>query len=36
MKMTITRPDFCGMEMDVTARTPLWNLEAFNYGEDCQ
>jgi peptide/nickel transport system substrate-binding protein len=36
MKVAATRPDFCGFEMDVSARTSLWNIEAFNYGETCQ
>lgn len=35
MKIAATRPDFCGFEMDASARTSLWNLEAFNYGEGC-
>jgi len=35
MKIAATRPDFCGFEMDTSARTSLWNLEAYNYGEGC-
>jgi peptide/nickel transport system substrate-binding protein len=36
LKMAVSRPDLCGMEMDVTARSVLWNLEHFNYGVDCE
>ena len=36
IKMAIIRPDFCGFEMDVSARSALWNLEMYDYGEDCQ
>ena len=36
IKMAITRPDFCGFDIDVSARSALWNLEMFDYGEDCQ
>jgi len=35
LKMAMSRPDFCGMDMDVTARSALWNIEAFNFGENC-
>jgi peptide/nickel transport system substrate-binding protein len=31
----VTRPDFCGFEMDASAHSELWNLEAFDYGEGC-
>ena len=27
------RPDLCGLSMDVSARSSLWNLEALDYGE---
>ncbi|MCD4672829.1 MAG: hypothetical protein K8R77_09215 [Anaerolineaceae bacterium] len=33
--VTLARPDMCGLDMDVTARSALWNLEAFGYGETC-
>lgn len=36
LKIAISRPDLCGFEMDVSARSSLWNLENINYGEDCQ
>ena len=35
MHMTVTRPDFCGLEVDVTSRSPLWNLENFAFGDKC-
>ncbi len=36
LKMAVSRPDFCGMEMDVTARSALWNIEEFDYGDACR
>jgi peptide/nickel transport system substrate-binding protein len=36
MKIAASRPDFCGLEMDVSARTALWNIEAFDYGSGCK
>ena len=33
--VTLARPDFCGLDMDITARSALWNLEAFGFGELC-
>lgn len=35
LKIAAARPDFCGLEMDVTARSVLWNIEGFDYGESC-
>ena len=35
LKMAIARPDMCGLDLDVTARSVLWNLEALDYGETC-
>ena len=35
LKMAISRTDFCGMDMDVTARSALWNIENYDYGEGC-
>lgn len=34
-KIAIARPDLCGLEMDVTARSIFWNIEEFNYGAGC-
>lgn len=31
-----SRPDLCGVQVDASAESALWNLEAFNYGEGCQ
>ncbi len=36
LKISISRPDFCNMKMDVTARSSLWNLENFDYNPSCQ
>ncbi|MHC1782590.1 MAG: peptide ABC transporter substrate-binding protein [Anaerolineaceae bacterium] len=35
LKIVAARPDFCGIEMDVTARSALWNIENFDFGESC-
>jgi peptide/nickel transport system substrate-binding protein len=35
-KIAISRPDLCGLEMDVTARSILWNLEGLDYGQACK
>jgi peptide/nickel transport system substrate-binding protein len=35
LKIAISRPDFCGLELDVTARSIFWNLEGFNLGSEC-
>lgn len=31
-----TRADMCGVIMDPSARSSLWNLEAFDYGPNCE
>ena len=31
----ITRPDMCGVRLDPSSESQLWNLEEFNYGENC-
>lgn len=31
-----TRPDMCGVIMDPSAGSSLWNLEAFDYGPNCE
>jgi peptide/nickel transport system substrate-binding protein len=36
LDMAVSRPDMCGMQMDVTARSDLWNLESLDYGKNCQ
>lgn len=35
-KMVAMRPDFCGVQVDPAADSTLWNLELFNYGEECK
>jgi peptide/nickel transport system substrate-binding protein len=35
VKMTVTRPDFCGAGMDPTAQGDTWNIEEYGFGEDC-
>jgi peptide/nickel transport system substrate-binding protein len=35
LKLAVTRPDMCGFEMDSTASSELWNLEALDYAEGC-
>ena len=34
-KIAISRSDLCNFDMDVTARSVFWNLEALNYGPEC-
>ena len=36
MRVAISRPDFCGMSLDVSTRSTFWNLEAFDYGDTCR
>jgi peptide/nickel transport system substrate-binding protein len=36
LKIAAARPDFCGLQMDATARSALWNLETYDYGSPCQ
>jgi peptide/nickel transport system substrate-binding protein len=35
LQATASRPDFCGHAMDPTAKSDFWNLESYNYGDDC-
>jgi peptide/nickel transport system substrate-binding protein len=35
LKLAVTRPDFCGADLDPSSESPLWNLERFDYGEAC-
>ena len=36
IKTAASRPDFCGLDpLDVSARSVLFNIENFNYGQDC-
>ncbi len=36
MKIALSRPDFCGLDLDVSARSTFWNLESFDYGDTCR
>lgn len=36
LKVAVSRPDLCHFDLDVSARSDLWNLEELNYGEGCQ
>lgn len=36
LKIAISRPDMCGLSLDVTSRSIFWNIEALDYGKDCQ
>jgi peptide/nickel transport system substrate-binding protein len=35
LKIAISRADLCGLEMDVTSRSILWNIEGLDYGKNC-
>lgn len=34
-RLAASRPDLCNLNLDATASSPLWNLEAIDYGEGC-
>jgi peptide/nickel transport system substrate-binding protein len=36
VKVAAARPDLCGLALDPTTRSSLWNLEALDYGEGCR
>jgi peptide/nickel transport system substrate-binding protein len=36
LEIAISRPDFCNLEMDVSARSFLWNLEAYDTNAACK
>lgn len=36
LKAVVARPDICGLEMNTTNRSMLWNLEALDYGMGCK
>ena len=36
LKIALGRPDLCGFEVDPSARSIFWNLEALQYGEGCR
>jgi ABC-type transport system substrate-binding protein len=33
LKLAVTRADFCGLSLDPTSTSEMWNIEAFDYGE---
>jgi peptide/nickel transport system substrate-binding protein len=35
LRMVVARPDFCGLGVDLTSRSALWNIEAYDYGKNC-
>ncbi len=35
LKISASRPDLCGYELDVSSRSSLWNLEVMDYGGGC-
>ncbi|MEJ2707402.1 MAG: peptide ABC transporter substrate-binding protein [Anaerolineales bacterium] len=35
LKLVATRADICGVIVDPSADSALWNVEAFDYGENC-
>jgi peptide/nickel transport system substrate-binding protein len=35
IRIAASRPDLCGLQMDTTTRSDLWNMEAFDYGDGC-
>jgi ABC-type transport system substrate-binding protein len=36
LKYAATRPDMCGLILDPSASSALWNLEDFDYGPACE
>lgn len=34
-RLVVTRPDFCSVQEEVSVESPLWNLEALDYGATC-
>jgi peptide/nickel transport system substrate-binding protein len=35
LQADVARPDFCPYELDISARSDLWNIESMDYGPDC-
>lgn len=35
LKISVSRPDFCGFSLDVSARNEFWGVEGYDYGENC-
>jgi peptide/nickel transport system substrate-binding protein len=34
-KIAISRPDLCGLAMDISSRSEFWNLENLDFGQNC-
>jgi ABC-type oligopeptide transport system substrate-binding subunit len=34
-RQVVARPDLCGLDVDPSAESVLWNLEMLDYGEAC-
>lgn len=34
-KLAVSRPDLCGMSLDISSRSEFWNLEAYEVGPQC-
>ncbi|MEN4041300.1 MAG: ABC transporter substrate-binding protein [Anaerolineaceae bacterium] len=35
LRMAVSRPDLCGLQMDGYARSAMWRIEQFDFGEGC-
>jgi peptide/nickel transport system substrate-binding protein len=35
LQADVARPDFCAYELDISARSDLWNIELMDYGPQC-
>jgi peptide/nickel transport system substrate-binding protein len=35
-RLVVARPDLCGLDVDPSAESVLWNVENFNYGDGCK
>ncbi|GAP12287.1 ABC-type dipeptide transport system, periplasmic component [Longilinea arvoryzae] len=35
LKISVSRPDFCGFSLDVSARNEFWGVESYDYGVTC-
>jgi peptide/nickel transport system substrate-binding protein len=35
LKISVSRIDFCGFSLDVSARNEFWNIESYDYGNNC-
>jgi peptide/nickel transport system substrate-binding protein len=35
LKLALTRSDMCGFSLDASSYSEVWNIESFDYGEEC-